>query len=96
MVDAVLENHHTAAIAEPLRAMLTFLDKMTLAPESLSKEDLAPLKAQGLSNQAIREAIHVAAVFNIYDRLADALGWELQTKEASHSGAKFLLKRGYG
>jgi uncharacterized peroxidase-related enzyme len=95
MVEAVLADHLTAPIAEPLRVMLTFLDKLTLRPEALSKEDLAPLRAQGLTNAAIREAIHVAAVFNVYDRLADALGWEVPVDASFRAGAKFLMKNGY-
>jgi uncharacterized peroxidase-related enzyme len=95
MVEAVLADHLTAPIAEPLRAMLTFLDKMTVRPEALSKEDLVPLRAQGLSNAAIREAIHVAAIFNVYDRLADSLGWEVPVDASFEAGAKLLLKNGY-
>jgi alkylhydroperoxidase family enzyme len=53
------------------------------------------LRAQGLTNAAIREAIHVAAVFNVYDRLADALGWEVPVDASFRAGAKFLMKNGY-
>jgi uncharacterized peroxidase-related enzyme len=91
----VLDNHRTAPISDQLKAMLTFLDKMTLQPEALTRTDILPLRAQGLSNQAIREAIHVAAIFNVYDRLADALGWEVPVMGAFKAGAKYLLKQGY-
>jgi len=33
--------------------------------------------------------------FNLIDRLADALGWRVQTHEEFAKDAKFLLKRGY-
>ncbi len=95
-MDAVLENHLSAPIEEPLRAMLTFLDKMTLRPTELSKADVAPLRALGLTNAHIREAAHISAMFNVYDRLADALGWEVPVDASFEGSAKFLLKNGYG
>ena len=53
--------------------------------------------ALGVSKQAIREAMHVAYLFNIYDRLADSLGWDVPDKASGfyQSSAKMLLKRGY-
>jgi len=47
------------------------------------------------SEQAISDALHVCFSFNLIDRLADALGWRVQTHEEFAKDAKFLLKRGY-
>lgn len=95
MVDAVLENRRTAPIEERLRAMLGFLEKLTLDPRSVSALDVEPLRAVGLSDEAIEEAVHVCALFNMYDRIADALGFEVPDAEAFEFGAVMLLKRGY-
>jgi len=54
---------------------------------------VAALKAAGISKQAILEAIYVCALFNIIDRLADALNFAIPPNFTG--GAKTLLKRGY-
>lgn len=86
-----------APIAEPLRATLRFLAKMTLRPEALGPEDARAVLAQGISRAALGEAIHVAYLFNIYDRLADSLGWEVPALDsgAYEVSARNLLERGY-
>ena len=75
--------------------MLGFLEKLTLEHGALTAADLASLRTAGLSEEKIEEAIHVCAVFNIFDRLADALGFEVQAPDAAERTARFLLARGY-
>jgi alkylhydroperoxidase family enzyme len=93
----VVEDYTTAPIEEPLRATLRLLEKMTLQPDQLTPEDVRAVVAHGISKDAIRDAMHVAYLFNIYDRLADALGWDVPEKQSGfyESSAKMLLKRGY-
>jgi hypothetical protein len=50
---------------------------MTLDHGSLGPEDVRTVMRAGVSKQAIQEAIEVAFLFNIYDRLADAMGWDV-------------------
>ena len=75
--------------------MLGFLEKLTLNPGSVSPLDVEPLRAVGLSNQAIEEAIHVCALFNMYDRIADALNFDIPDAKGFEAGAVMLLKFGY-
>jgi len=75
--------------------MLGFLEKLTLDPLAVSPADIAPLRAAGVSDEAIEEAIHVCALFNLYDRIADSLGFEVPDAEAFEAGAVMMLKRGY-
>lgn len=91
----MLENWRTAPIDEPLRAMLGFVEKLTLDPLSVSPADIEPLRVVGLSDEAIEDAVHVCALFNMYDRLADSLGFEVPDAEGFEFGAGMLLKRGY-
>ena len=71
----MLEDWRTAPIPEKLRVMLGFLEKMTLAPGDLGPADVAPLREAGLSDEEITDAIHICAIFNLINRLADSLGW---------------------
>jgi alkylhydroperoxidase family enzyme len=93
----VLEDYQTAPIDEKLRATLGLLRKMTLEPEALTSDDVRPVLALGVSRAAVREAMHVAFLFNIYDRLADTMGWDVPAQESGfyESSAQMLLKRGY-
>jgi hypothetical protein len=74
---------------------LAFLEKVTLTPDDVTPADVAAVREAGGSDQAIADALHVCFVFNMIDRLADALGWHVQTLEEFEQDAGFLLKRGY-
>jgi alkylhydroperoxidase family enzyme len=94
----VLEDYTTAPIDEKLRATLGLLRKMTLEPEGLTAGDVRAVLALGVSRPAVEEALHVAFLFNVYDRLADTLGWDVPAQETGfyQSSARRLLERGYG
>lgn len=70
---------------------------MTLAPDALTAEDARAVLAAGVDKTALAEAIHVAYLFNIYDRLADAMGWDVPDPALGSykAGAQHLLKHGY-
>ncbi len=91
----MLDDWRTAPVAEPLRAMLGFLEKLTLEPSAVTAQDVVPLRALGLSDEAIEDAIHVAVLFNMYDRMADTLDFDVPGPESFAYGAKTLLTRGY-
>ena len=91
----MLENYRTAPIGDKLRAMLGLLELFTLHPDQMSADRVREVLAAGVSREAIRDAFYVAFLFNIYDRLADTLGWELPDKSYYPKAGQFLLKKGY-
>ena len=91
----MLADWRTAPIEPKLRATLGFLEKLTLAPAEVDSADLAPLRAAGVSDAGIEDAIQVCVLFNIYDRLADSLGFELPGAAGYAASGRSLLKRGY-
>ena len=95
MVQAALTDWRTAPVDARLRAALGFLEKLTLRPDEVRPADLAPLRAAGASDVAIEDAINVCALFNIYDRMADALGWQLPDRAGYAASAQNLMRRGY-
>lgn len=95
VVQAVLEDWRTAPIPERLRAMLGYLEKMTLDPQNLGPADIVPLRQAGITDEEIADAMHVCTAFNLINRLADAMGWEMQKEVAIHRFADMLLKVGY-
>ena len=60
-----------------MKAMLGFLEKLTLTPALVTSVDIEPLRAAGLKNQAIEDAIYVCFLFNVVDRLADAFDFPI-------------------
>jgi hypothetical protein len=75
--------------------MLGFLEKLTLAPDDVGPEDVAPLRAAGVSEDAIADAIHVCALFNVIDRIADALAFALPEQDYWRRVAPGFLAGGY-
>jgi hypothetical protein len=75
--------------------MLGFLEKLTLRPEELRPADAEEVRAAGVSDEAIVDAVHVAALFNMIVRLADSLGWDVPTWEACLARGEAMLSSGY-
>ena len=95
LVDRVIEDHTTAPISDKLRATLTFLKKLTLEPAEVRAADARAVLDQGVSRQAMRDAIYICFIFCIYDRIADVLDWDVPSSEALHANARMLVKIGY-
>jgi uncharacterized peroxidase-related enzyme len=92
---AVERDWRTAPVDERLRAMLGFIEKLTLRPEELSRADADAVREAGVSDEAIADALHVAALFNMIVRLADSLGWDVPPYESFSARAKAMLSGGY-
>jgi hypothetical protein len=77
--------------------MLTLLQKMTVEHPDLRADDVREVMRSGVSKAAIADALEVAFLFNIYDRLADAMGWDVPSPDSGYYqvAAKRLLTRGY-
>ena len=74
---------------------LGLLEKVTLTPWEIGPEDIIPLRAKGVSEQAIEDALVVCALFNIIDRVADALDVAIPSAEGFARTADRLLEQGY-
>jgi alkylhydroperoxidase family enzyme len=94
-IQLVLADYRTAPIGEKLRAMLGLLETFTLRPDELSPRLVREVLDVGVSRDAVRDAFYVGFLFNTYDRLADALGWELPNQRYYGKAGRFLLKKGY-
>jgi alkylhydroperoxidase family enzyme len=75
--------------------VLRFLETMTLRPEELGPDDAAAVRGAGVSDEALADAIHVCALFNMITRLADALGWDVPPFESFLARAEGMLADGY-
>lgn len=91
----MLEDVRTAPVEGRLRAILEFLQKLTLEPEQVHAADIAALRSAGLSDAAIEDAVHACVLFNIYDRMADSLSFYVPDERGFAFSARMLLRYGY-
>jgi uncharacterized peroxidase-related enzyme len=96
VTEAVLRDWRTAPVDERLRATLGFLAKLTLEPEAVTRVDADAVRAAGVSDEAIADAVHVAALFNVIDRIADTLDFHVPGPQAFAAAAPRFLHEGYG
>jgi len=94
LVTAVLEDFEGAEIPERLRVVLRLLKVFTLTPAELTPESFRAVREQGVTDAAVSDAIHIAAIFNCLDRVADVLDFAVPTDGGSRA-AERMLKFGY-
>jgi alkylhydroperoxidase family enzyme len=91
----VQRDWRTAPVTPKLRATLGFLEKLTLQPEDVAREDADAVRAAGVSDEALIDAIHVCALFSMIVRLADSLDWDVPSFESFSARADAMLASGY-
>jgi hypothetical protein len=82
-------------VDEPLRATLGFLEKLSLRPDELRAQDAEDVLGAGVSEGALIDAIHIAALFNMIVRLADSFDWYVPLDQELAAGAKARLGSSY-
>jgi uncharacterized peroxidase-related enzyme len=93
--EAVERDWRTAPVSERLCATLGFLEKLTLRPDDVTRADADAVRAAGVSDAALVDAIHVCAFFSMIVRLADSLGWDVPSFEEFSARADSMLSSGY-
>jgi alkylhydroperoxidase family enzyme len=78
-----------------VHAALDLLETMTLRPHDLRSDHVARVLDAGVSEAGVVDALYVGFCFNVIDRVADSLGFEVVSAERFDKGADHLLKHGY-
>ena len=65
------------------------------APGTVGPDDVDRVRAAGASDEAIEDVLHVGALFVIFNKLADALGWTTLASSVYDKRAEIALERGY-
>jgi len=68
---------------------------MTLRPDDLRADQVTRLLESGVSEAEVIDALYVGFLFNLIDRVADTLGFEVVSAERFDKGADRLLSHGY-
>ena len=61
----------------------------------MAPEDAEAVLSTGVSRDALVDAIHVAALFNMIVRLADSFGWHVPSDDEVAARAEFRLGASY-
>ena len=72
-----------AELGEPDRALCAYAEKLTRDPAGMSDADVVTLRAAGFSDEAIHDATQVIGYFAYINRVADALGTDLEPEMRS-------------
>jgi uncharacterized peroxidase-related enzyme len=76
LVDRLVSNYRHAPLDARERAMLDFAVKVTEDAYRCGEADLDRLRDLGFSDEDVMDIAETAAMFNLTNRLANALGWE--------------------
>jgi alkylhydroperoxidase family enzyme len=64
----------SAALTEPERALLRFVELITNHAWKNTAEDVQRVRDAGYSDEQIAEAVYITAMFAFFNRVADAFG----------------------
>lgn len=74
VIDAALDSLPEAPVRAEARAMLEFLRKLSSEPDALTTQDAARLRAAGIPNVAIDQAVRIGTIFHVINRVMNAVG----------------------
>jgi uncharacterized peroxidase-related enzyme len=74
LVAAIRKDFRTAAISEQDRAMLEYVEMLTIDATRIGKGDHEKLREAGFDDRGILQITLIASWFNYINRVADALG----------------------
>lgn len=74
----LIEDWRRADVREADRAMLVYVEKLTLRPWDMVEGDVMALRLAGFSDAAILDINQVTGYYAFVNRLADGLGVELE------------------
>jgi alkylhydroperoxidase family enzyme len=80
---------------EPLRALLAFIEKVNRATHEVTPEDVEAARQAGWSDEALYDAITVAALFAFYNTWVDATGVHDLPASSYEMQARRLATTGY-
>lgn len=72
------EDWRQADLTTQDQALCAFAEKLTRTPAAMARADLEALRAEGLNDEGIHDAIQVVSFFNYINRIADAVHVDLE------------------
>ena len=76
-VQQLKSNYQKLDVSKKILTALEFAEKLTIHPQSISKDDVSNLSDVGWSDEDITDIVHEIALFNYMNRIVIGLGVEL-------------------
>ncbi len=95
VVDEVAENGVSAGLDDRMRALLQLADLVRERGDRVSQADIDRAKSAGASEEAIHDAVLVAASFCMFNRYVDGLGAFTPPRGAYDEMGEMLATEGY-
>jgi uncharacterized peroxidase-related enzyme len=93
-VQQLLEGIDATLVADKMRPILRYAQKLTRQPDGVTKVDADAIFAAGSDETALYHAVAVTALFNFMNRLVEGLGIELEPAYVKPASER-LAERGY-
>lgn len=90
----LLDGIEAAPVDQRMKPVLRYVEKLTRAPDSMTRDDAEAVYAAAWNQDALYHAVATCALFNFMNRLVEGLGIELQEAYVPLA-AERLSKRGY-
>ena len=74
LIDALIDNIDTAPVATELRPLLHYVKKLNTLPSRMVPADAEAVYAAGWSERALYEAVSIAGLFNMMNRIVEGCG----------------------
>ncbi|MDH5373189.1 MAG: hypothetical protein OEX97_09620 [Acidimicrobiia bacterium] len=78
LADRIETDYRMSGIGTRQLAMLTYAEKLTLAPGGMTEQDLDTLRSAGFSDRDILDIVEVVAYYAYVNRIADGLGIQIE------------------
>jgi uncharacterized peroxidase-related enzyme len=95
LVWSVMRDMESSALAEPDKAMLRFIKKVTLDSGSINEGDIQKLRAVGWDDTSVYYAIAACGLFNFYNRYVSANGVKPVSDDAFRRFGRRMAEHGY-
>jgi hypothetical protein len=91
----VIDVNDPSTIRPEAAAVLPLLEKVTLTPDQVASADVDVVRAAGVPDEAIVDALHVNLIFNIMNRLANAFDFSWDSEQHVRVGAQVIHRISY-
>jgi uncharacterized peroxidase-related enzyme len=90
-----IQVHDRDSARPELIAILPLLELVSRTPDQVSRADVDEVRAAGVPDEAIVDALHVGLVFNTMNRLAHAFGFGWESDKQVRLGATVINRTSY-
>jgi uncharacterized peroxidase-related enzyme len=91
-----IEAHGEVDVSSPasarpeLLAIATLLERVSRTPDDVTRAEVDDVRAAGVPDDAIVDALHVNLILNTMNRLANAFGWVWESDDQTRTGARAI------